>query len=256
VLEDDRGAALVLLHLAMLDRADGLLDRAATKTQEALRLGEDKAAPEELAQAMNLLGVLACDRGELDSALGYLQEGLKLAAGTDRRMETYLLNNIGEVQLWLGRMDEAGEALSRAMDLAAEQEDLRALAEIHRNVARLSLWKNRAERAVSYADRALALAEQIGSAESKAEAALVVAEVRAAAGTPEGGEKPDALFARAVEILRGIGHKVELARALLSWGAVLQMENRSAEAHPLLSEALQLFTEQGSKTAERVKALL
>jgi len=255
-LEDDRGISLALLHLAMLDRAAGLLDRATTKTQEALRLGESSAAKEELAQAMNVLGVIAFDRGDLPSALGYLQEGLKLAAGTDRRMEVYLLNNVGEVQFWMGQLDEAAQNLGRAIEMATEQEDRRAMGEIQRNVARLSIWQQRLDRAVAYSDRALALAEQIGNQESKGLAWVLMGEVRAAAGTPQGADPPDVCFQRAIDVFRRIGHQVELARALTSWGHTLRAQGRAAEAHPILSEALQLLTQQGSGLAERVRQLL
>jgi tetratricopeptide (TPR) repeat protein len=255
-MEDDRGTSLALLHLAMLDRAAGLLDRATTKTQEALRLGEGSAAKGELAQAMNVLGVLAFDRGDLPSARGYLQEGLKLAAGTDRRMELYLLNNVGEIEFWLGRLDDAARNLGRAMEMATEQEDRRALGEIQRNVARLSLWQQRPDRATAYADRALALAEQIGNLESKGLAWVLMGEVRVAAGTPPGADPPEACFQRAIGIFRGIGHQVELARALYSFGHALRAQNRTAEARPILTEALQLFTLQGSALVERVRQLL
>jgi tetratricopeptide (TPR) repeat protein len=255
-LEDDRGTALALLHLAMLDRAAGLLDRAATKTQEALRLGEGTAAKEELAQAMNVLGVLAFDRGDLPSAIGYLEEGLKLAAGADRRMELYLLNNVGEVQFWMGNLDESARNLGHAMEMAGEQEDRRALGEILRNVARLSIWQQRPDRAVAYADRALALAEQIGNQESKGLAWVLVGEVRAAAGTPPGAESPDACFQRGIDTFRRIGHQVELARALYSYGHTLRAVGRMPEARPLLQEALHLFTAQGSALADRARQLL
>jgi tetratricopeptide (TPR) repeat protein len=255
-LDDNRGTALALLHLAMLDRAAGLLDRAATKTQEALRLGEHSAAKEELAQAMNLLGVLAFDRGDLVSAVGYLQEGLKLAADTDRRMECYLLNNLGEVQFWAGQLDEAARNLGRALELAGEQEDRRALGEIHRNAARLSIWQRRPERATAYADRALALAQQIGNEESLGLAWELVGEVRAFAGTPAGAEAPDVCFQRAIHTFRRIGHQVELARALYSYGHVLRAQGRTVDAQPILGEALDLFTRQRSALAERVRQLL
>lgn len=255
-LEDNRGSALALLHLAMLDRAEGLLDRAAAKTQEALRLGENSAAKEELAQAMNVLGVLAFDRGDLQSAAGYFQEGLKLAAGADRRMECYLLNNLGEVQFWSGQLDDAARNLARAMELAGEQEDRRALGEIHRNAARLSIWQRRPERAAAYADRALALARQIGNEESLGLAWELAGEVRAFAGTPPGAEEPDVCFRRAIDTFRRIGHQVELARALYSYGHVLRAQGRTADAQPILGEALDLFTRQGSALAERVRQLL
>ncbi|MBI5500279.1 MAG: tetratricopeptide repeat protein [Deltaproteobacteria bacterium] len=255
-LEDDRGTALALLHLAMLDRAAGLLDRATTKTQEALRLGEGSAAKEELAQAMNVLGVLAFDRGDLPSALGYLQEGLQLAAGADRRMELYLLNNVGEIQFWMGSLDDAARNLGRAMEMATEQEDRRALGEIQRNVARLSIWQQRNDRATVYADHALALAEQIGNQEAKGLAWILMGEVRASAGTPPGADPPDVCFRRGIEIFRRIGHQVELAKALHSWGHTLRARGLAADARAPLAEALQLFTLQGSAMADRVKGLL
>jgi tetratricopeptide (TPR) repeat protein len=254
-MQDDRGTAVALLQLAALDRVAGLLDRAATKAEEALRLSQPGAPPGEIAGAMNLLAVLSFDRGDSTTAIGYLQEGLRLATGADSRMETFLRNNLGEVLLSEGRTEEAAEQLRGALAMAGEQDDLRALAEIQRNLARLSLALGRPAQAVEYAERARDLAERIGNTESRALVQVVLGEVWAAAAPP--GEDPAAAyFAEATRILRELGHRVELARALLAHGAALVRRGRRAEARPLMAEAIALFTEMRSALAERARKLI
>ncbi|MDI7268765.1 MAG: tetratricopeptide repeat protein, partial [Myxococcota bacterium] len=244
-MEDDRGTAVALLHLAALDRADGLLGRAAAKAQEALRIGEGSAAPEELAQAMNVLGIVAFDREDHDAALGYFQEGLRLASGVDRRIETYLLNNLGELMLRTGRPADAAEPLKRALDLAAQNEDLRSLGEVQRNISRLAAVEGRPAEAVEYADRALELASRIGSAEAQALACLAVGQARAAAGPGAAGDPPDTFFRRAVETLRRIGHSVELAKALWAFASFLHENGRPGEAASIRAEARRAFAQHG-----------
>ena len=171
-------------------------------------------------------------------------------------MELYLLNNVGEIQFWMGDLDESARNLGRAMEMATEQEERRPLGEIQRNVPRLPIWQQRHDRAVAYADRALALAEQIGNEESKGLAWVLVGEVRAATGTPSGVDSPDDCFRRGIDVFRRIGHQVELARALYSWGHTLHGQGRTADSRAPLGEALQLFTLQGSALADRAKGLI
>ncbi len=184
--------------------------------------------------------------------------GYRLVDGPDPIDERELFGRLSPGTSWTSLVffDVTDSTNSRAMEMAGEQEDRRALGEILRNVARLSIWQQRPDRAVAYADRALSLAEQIGNQESKGLAWVLVGEVRAAAGTPPGAEPPDACFRRGIDTFRRIGHQVELARALYSYGHTLRALGRLPEARPLLQEALHLFTAQGSALADRARQLL
>jgi tetratricopeptide (TPR) repeat protein len=73
------------------------------------------------ADALNNLGVLAFNAGDLDRAGRFFDEALRIARSRrDRRSEAFVLRNVGELELERGHIDEARRELATSLRLAQQ----------------------------------------------------------------------------------------------------------------------------------------
>jgi tetratricopeptide (TPR) repeat protein len=162
---------------AAADRAAALADRSLA----AFRMGNPEAAdelasvalaeaeagqePEALAQAHNVLGVLAKAKGDLDGALRHLRRSAEVAIalpGTEAR--TAALNNLALATKEAGRVEEARSYAEQALALATAAGDVHREAAIRNNLADLLHLAGRSEEAMEELKRAVALFAEVSSA--------------------------------------------------------------------------------------------
>ena len=136
---------------------------------EALRLGaralemadaaQDRAA---LAQAHNLLGVLARGRGDLDAAARHLEESLALAEALDAPpARVAALNNLALVCFARAEPERAIALVSAALELCAQRGDRHREAALHNNLADFLHFSGQPE-AADHLERAVTIFAEIG----------------------------------------------------------------------------------------------
>ncbi len=105
---------------------------------QALHLAVESGDAVSMSQAKNVLGVLACARGDCDTAVGYLQESRDQAhvAGSTE-LEVAALNNLARLHAQEGDLDKALESAQAALQLGLAQGDLHRAAALHDHVADL-----------------------------------------------------------------------------------------------------------------------
>ena len=140
LLEPKGGLAMraqVAADLALVSYRQG--DPGAEKIgEQALRLAVESGDAVSMSQAKNVLGVLACARGDCDTAVGYLQESRDQAhvAGSTE-LEVAALNNLARLYAQEGAIDKALVSAQEALELGLAQGDLHRAAALHDHVADL-----------------------------------------------------------------------------------------------------------------------
>jgi tetratricopeptide (TPR) repeat protein len=140
LLEPDGGLAMraqVAADLALVSYRQG--DPGAEKIgEQALHLAVESGDAVSMSQAKNVLGVLACARGDCGKAVGYLQESRNQAhvAGSTE-LEVAALNNLARLYAQEGDIDKALVSAQEALQLGLAQGDLHRAAALHDHVADL-----------------------------------------------------------------------------------------------------------------------
>jgi tetratricopeptide (TPR) repeat protein len=105
-------------------------------------------------------GVRACEEAlAMDELEPDLVGGVRLRGATDQ--ELMMWKGMGE--LWLGRLDDAGATLERAVELAERANDLPYLATAHALAARAAALRQDVAGALRHAQRSVEIEERVGS---------------------------------------------------------------------------------------------
>ncbi|MEM6797771.1 MAG: tetratricopeptide repeat protein, partial [Acidobacteriota bacterium] len=139
-----------------IEEAEGYLRR-------ALEISEREQNDELTARSLHGLGVIASMRWRLDESLDLLQRALDLERSSVglRHMEVNTLNSLGLVLPYLGRFEEAREALLEAQTLARRLGNARLEATITSSLGNVELHLDSLESAASYFAASVALFEQL-----------------------------------------------------------------------------------------------
>jgi len=259
-LGEDPSLARNLLDLASVRLAGGRLDEAETLLQHALELARDRD-PGTVAAVEANLGSIAFYRGNAGRAAELWNEaiGALEASGTrDGPEMVRLLNNLAQADRELGRLNEAGGHLRRALDLLGGEgsdhpEAARVLSSLG-DVARLEGRLDEAERLYRHA---LAIREKVLPEGHPLLAAGMVKLARVL--SEEGsGEEALAMADRALTIARGrfAGNHPLVLDIRTVRAAALLAENRAAGAEREAAEVLRILANsKGGDPMDRVEAL-
>ncbi len=141
----------------------GDLDGAAKKLGDALERARRAELRDEEAVQLNNLGIVFREKGKLDRALSLFRE----AQAIDKRLKSslglaYDFRNIGIVEQMLGRLDQAGEHLARALELTRTIGDRFNEVKILYGLARLEVLEEKLAPALAHARAAHDLAAGLG----------------------------------------------------------------------------------------------
>ncbi len=161
--ETSEGAALAQLYIdwSFVAHQNGEPDRAQALAEQAFALAT--ADPIVLAQAHNLLGVLARRRGDLTAAHQHLQHSLTLAQEhRDPVAQVAALNNLALVCEEGGEIDRALALTQQALTLCATYGDRHREAALHNHLADLLHAANRSDEAMAHLKQAVTIFAEIG----------------------------------------------------------------------------------------------
>ncbi|HLW00345.1 MAG TPA: AAA family ATPase [Ktedonobacterales bacterium] len=136
----------------------GQLNQALDLAKRALELAEAAQDTRALAQAHNILGILASSQGDLEQAQHHLEESLALAERlNDLSARVAALNNLALVCRASGAVDRAIELTETALALCAAQGDRHREAALHNNLADLLHSSGRTEAAMPHLKQAVSI---------------------------------------------------------------------------------------------------
>ncbi len=131
--------------------------------QKALELAEVANDPRALAQAHNILGILANSRGDTQNALHHLEQSLALAESmNDPATRVAALNNLALVYGASGKIEQAVVLAETALALCVAQGDRHREAALHNNLADLLHAAGQAEKAMLHLKQAVSIYAEIG----------------------------------------------------------------------------------------------
>jgi len=138
-------------------------EEAAELARRALELAEDKDDTRALAQAHNMLGILAGKAGDQGAALRHLGESLDLAGDFgDSDAQVAALNNLALAHESGGEPEEALKLAEAALRLCVASGDRHREAALHNNLADLFHATGREQESMEHLKRAVELFAEIG----------------------------------------------------------------------------------------------
>lgn len=158
--------ARVYAGWSLVAHRQGRHDQAWRLAHQALELAADAQEAEDkraLAQAHNILGVLASSRGEVDDAITHLERSLALAEeADDASARAAALNNLALALSARGDMEQAIAHAEAALALSAAQGDRHHEAALHNNLADLLHAADQPEDAMMHLKQAVSIYAEIG----------------------------------------------------------------------------------------------
>ena len=141
----------------------GRNEEAMSLAQEALDLAMEAADTQALAQAHNILGILANSHGDRDTARQHLQQALELAQMlADPDIQIAVMNNLARAYGAAGELDQALALANEALAKCADLGDRHHEAALHNNLADLLHACGRSEEAMGHLKQSAVIYAEIG----------------------------------------------------------------------------------------------
>ena len=228
----------------------GQADRARRHLERAVALRREARKFHGLIESLNALGALLLQNGEGEAAVAAMEEAYDLSKRVgNRRMQATLQNNLGEVLLNSGRVDDAEALLYKAVEGAGRLDDHNLLSDSARNLAVAARARNDGGRALTWARRSVAAAQLSALSRVRAAAMGTLAEILA---DGEDDEAADSAFTRAAELWTEANDRSSLVALLQAHAAFLVRKTRSEQSARVLGRIDQLAKgrRRGVKTGE------
>ena len=242
---DERGIASTVDDLGKLAWLRGDYDEALEQTQRALTMRRALGDTRSIALSLNNLGMVYQDSGHLKLALDAFEQALRIRREIgDLIGVSVSLNNLGTVAQDQRDDARALALFQEAYDVAKETGDRNRLALILTNLGETYTRLGDTDRAVRFLKQAEHTADELGDRTGLAEAARGLA--KAYLGQRE-YTKARECAARAVDIFRAMGSKVQLGVVLRALGEVSLAGSAGGEglkaALAQLGESIAVLTE-------------
>lgn len=156
--DDARERARALADRSLVAQRRGDQDRALQLARKALLLAKDARDDRAIAQAHNILGILARDRHHLEEALALAE---RLA---DPTVTVAALNNLALAHLRDGSAEKALPLATRALEESEALGDRHREAALHNNLADVLHAVGRGDEAMRHLKRAVSLFSEVGGA--------------------------------------------------------------------------------------------
>lgn len=235
-LQDDAsGMHAGLLGELLLERAGLHLDQtewsqAQQRVEEALALIQTLPDHELMAEAHNLLGLVAKGEQDYDQALGYSRQALaEFRAVADEAGAANALSNLGRTEDEAGLKDQAALDLQAALQARQQQGDKRGTAETLTNLGVLAHKRGQLDEARMYYAEALHLETQLGYTFGMARALYNLGDVAVLQGHFQEAYR---LAVAAARLFDSVGSPhTQRASALIAEAAEALTANESSEAN-------------------------
>jgi len=231
----------------------GRFDDAIAHYRDALNLYEETGWIEGQAAALNNLGIVGFESGQLQLAAEYYERAVAIYRQLDRpEAMVSSLNNLGVVHLRAGALAAASTTLCEASILAKESGTPVGYAAALHNLGIAYQQQGRCKLALECLTEGRRRYAEAGSVDGEAMATASIAELDRDAGRL--GEALDQART-ALDVLQKVGERKSEALALTVLGTILQMLGQCEEAARQHRRALDLARELNSRHPE-VEALL
>jgi class 3 adenylate cyclase/tetratricopeptide (TPR) repeat protein len=157
------------------------------------------------------------------------------------------LRILGRVYGNLGRLDEAVQPWTRALNIYEELDDLAGQGAVTNNLAALGYWHGEWREARGYLERSLEISRRIGDSDGVAAATYNLGHLLCDQGRLDEAAE---LLQAALRISQAAGHRAAVATAQRDLGRLAARSARHDEAAELLDQALATFHDVGARVDE------
>ena len=221
---DDESALRGAIGLRRFWLLHGHLAEGRARLETVLARGVGSA--EQRSAALNGLGFLAGEQGDLDASERYFEESLELARGLSvLRRIAGPLGNLGNIAIFRGDVGRAIELYTEALALNREAHDEFRTAVMLQNLGSAYVLVGERRRAIELLEEGLATARRLGHTRQVASTLLVLGRTLAQDGERE---RPRAAAEEALAIDRALGDRQGIADCLELLGAVDGNAERTA----------------------------
>lgn len=183
--DDEHGMALVIRHIAFMDRLSGRLDSATRRYEEALAIFGRAGDHIGSAYVLQSLAQVKLEVGDSGGAKELLFSALHMCRIAHcGRIEAQVLHRMGETFLLDGELDQAAETFELALTMIRDVGDPIGEAYILHGIGVAQLRQGSYDKAEQALQRALDLAGGVGERLAEARALLGLCELALAVGNP------------------------------------------------------------------------
>jgi predicted ATPase len=218
--------------------------RAKDQVEAVITLSTEQGLPFWLAVGESCHGWLLAEQGQAEEGVAQIRRGLADYRATEAEIHWRIqsLVALAEVCLKVGRTEEGLSTLAEAIDVMNSHEERWLEAELYRLKGALTLQSKASLRQVS--DKSQASQDQSEDTDPRPL-------------TPDPQGEAEACFHKAIEIAQKQQAKSLELRATMSLARLWQQQGRQGEAHRILYEVYNWFTEGfDTKDLQEAKALL
>lgn len=165
-------------------------DKAIAYGEKAVHLARVSKSMEDLATALNNLGLSLIEVSRVNDAKAVYAEGLKVAREIGyKHVEAMLLNNLSAIYLREGKFAEAYSNAQKVLDIQQQAPDSNTMTQAYLTIASYHLAKADYTQAQANASRALVIADQLDVQDIRANAFNLLAAIAFAQNKPAEGMK-------------------------------------------------------------------
>ncbi|MFN8596788.1 MAG: tetratricopeptide repeat protein [Anaerolineae bacterium] len=213
----------------------GKLERAALLAKQSLALRRPLGSERDMAESLNLLGMIASDASEFATAEAYYLEALQLrqAAG-EVRGTAVVLGNLGYVLRLQGQYDRAHDYYQQALIHYRQCGDVRGIATILNNLGNIHTTRGDLNGARPLYEESLALSQQLGDQWGAARATSSIAALTLNVGEYD---RAQTLLQETLALGRAIHDELIVASTLTNLGLLAYLQNDYGRAATHYEEA-------------------
>jgi len=236
-IQDSSGEshAAILMGLILNRMSDH--DSAEKALQHSLILARENKNERRMVAPLNILGDIACIKGEYGKAELFFKEGLDIAIKLgDRFNQGILLNNLATLFHYSKEYDMERKVLLESLAICEEIGDQDGIALAYNNLSEVYMVKGEFEQAIHYAEMGLAIGQQIGE-----EWTIIVSLNNLGEAHLGSGKYQQAMeqLGKAVCMAYEIGSMDLVTRIVVNMGRVFFKEGKDQEARDWLQAAIQ-----------------
>ena len=210
--DDDYGLALVIRHIAFIDRINGRLKNATSRYEQALSIFRRTEDHPGCAFVLQHLAQIKLELGEFDQAKELLSDALRMCrTARCERIEAQVLQRTGEACVATGELDRALETFELALAMIRDIGDPIGEAYVLHGIGVVRLRQGENASAEAALRRALELSSGVGARLAEARTFLGLSELAIADGDPA---KAVVLGQQAADIFHEMEAPLDEARAL------------------------------------------
>ncbi len=235
-----------LRRLAIVRHLQGDEPKARELCEKSFREAKDSGDDVLAAEALNTLGVIDFDAGNIETARQTYAEALKLG-GADRALRARIEQNLGVLSNMQGDLDTASGHYLRSLDAFQSISDSRGCGLVYHNLGMVYADREKWQEAESFFENSREIAETLGDEHLEALCSLNQAEVNHACGSYETALSRAQWALRSFERMGANIHKADSYRVI---GMVYRDTARHVLAEARLTAARELSVESGSALSE------